>query len=200
MSKFLDLDGLDYFAKTYVKPSLTRYVNGFDKNLYNYGLSQFKVLNSTNYTWSDNIATHTGGIIFEINTDGTITATVPNNYSYSSACIFNLSESYATEFAGKTYAYSGCPTGGDYTNGYSMYIADSNSNTTAKDEGTGVISTFPSPSYRLRICFRNTTPSGTYIFKPMICTVDDWNVSHDYVPYKNGIATNDEILTMFESI
>ena len=44
-----------------------------------------------------------------------------------------------------------------------------------------------------------TTSSVNYTFYPMICTLDNWNISHLYVPYRNGLSTKEEIKDCFQN-
>lgn len=75
-----------------------------------------------------------------------------------------------------TLVLSGCPVGGSPT-GYSMDIKN-----VVNDTGSGSVPFTLTGAFELR--FR--LAAGTYEnveFMPMICTVHDWEISHDFAPY-----------------
>lgn len=120
------------------------------------------------------------GVEFTVNDDGTIlvngTATNLINfifYSLSGGLVGN-----------KAYSLTGCPAGGNYSNGYSLSI---NAQGTLLDEGSGSVNTVPSEgrdiSARIRIA--SGTVCNNLIFKPMIV---EGSTEKTYEPYTNGLA------------
>lgn len=127
------------------------------------------------------------GVTFTVNSDGTVSTsgTAGNGGAY---CTLTLGGTYETDqvyierFCDGNHWLAGCPAGGNYSSGYSMYAASGSYNVI--DTGNGVLLTSTATTnIRIVIMIRQGTNSNGLVFKPMICTLDDWGVSHETVPY-----------------
>lgn len=184
MSKFLDIDGLEYYTKTFVKPGLTEFVDTIaDKN-------ELDINNYTSITGS--------GFNFNLNSDGSI------DISWNNVSTIPVMRIKGCRVGPKLNGLmlSGCPVGG----GLSTYrldvrIGDDAQGTeqvVAYDSGEGSNS-FNLSTDTVTIGFRIASSSGSVTIYPMICTLDNWNISHSYVPYRNGLATKEEIRDCFQN-
>lgn len=96
--------------------------------------------------------------------------------------------SFRIEYPGR-FILSGCPSGGSDT-GYQLDIRSvSVSGIIAKDYGNGSdIFYLNAGNYLMTIRFDGSQESySNIVFKPMLCTPEDWALSHDFVP---GVATS----------
>ena len=114
------------------------------------------------------------GMTLTNNGDGTITA----NGTVSIAFIgVNLTP--LTLDAG-TYVLSGCPSGG----GNNSYMLQINSPSYVEDIGDGAVFTLTSSAtITVRIRITQTSTSITKMFKPMICTKAEWDISQQFEPH-----------------
>lgn len=89
-----------------------------------------------------------------------------------------------TLIEGAELLLNGCPSGGDYYNGYSLFIAKnvSGAATLAHEEGNGVQFTVPETAeYRVRIVARNGTNMNNLRFLPLLIPIEFANtVFGDY--------------------
>lgn len=125
----------------------------------------------------------TGGVAFDFADDGTCTATgTQTNHKATSSIM--LSVCTFTPKAGVTYVVSGCPTGGS-NNTFAVRVTTAADSTVVWETGSGVSFT-PSTSDPLTIKFsiKSGTVCDGLVFKPMICTVADYEISQAFVPYR----------------
>jgi hypothetical protein len=110
-------------------------------------------------------------VIYTNNGDGTISLSgTSTGFSYINVVTLTLK-------AGDILHLSGCPSGGDYTSTYCLYIAKnvSGAATLAHEEGEGVLFTVPETAeYNIRILARNGTNTTGLVYKPMLCTYENW--------------------------
>lgn len=116
-----------------------------------------------------------------INADGTVT--VSNSGSNPSPSVLYY-QTYLT--AGVPYVISGCPSGGsDSSYLLSVRTFDGATIKNSIDTGSGsnafTVSTSGMYVLYLRIAARYAF--SNIVFKPMICTAEDWEASHKFVPY-----------------
>lgn len=100
---------------------------------------------------------------------------------------------YDISYLSGHYVFSGCPSGGsastydvfawDYTTG--TRIPDFDGNPSESDYGTGGIEIDIPAGHNtaLRLRIRANQTVSNLVFAPMICTKEEWNVSHAYEPY-----------------
>ena len=187
MSKFLDLDGLEYYTKQF-KPGLANLIDNSEKNIFT----------------TQSITETIGDCTFTNNGDGSWTTTSSGAVAdrRQKALYFYIPN---TVKSGK-YVLSGCPEGGgsgDKTY-YCLYVWDVTTNTrvSLNDIGEGLIFDWaPDYTHRYSVVIDIRTgqnPNGL-TFYPMICTLDDWNISQTYQPYNKNIATQDEIIDCFQT-
>lgn len=123
MSKFLDMDGLQYYTNKF-KPGLANVIDNGEKNLLDCSLETLKSINPTGniyqITWSDNIATSGLGATFIINSDNTISISAN---STTQDIWFKLGNNFIYDVG--TYILSGCPQGGSTS---SYFIESDNLN------------------------------------------------------------------------
>ena len=150
------------------------WVGGAGKNKLPLVLADIKS-NNTSGTWSDNVYTY-NDITFTVNTDdvGNITGIKVNGTASNQAYLIVGN----TPING-SYIINGCPQGGDYSNGYSMYITG----IYIQDVGSGGSFTATDTSYEVRILVRSGVVCNNLMFYPMIrlSTVTD----STFAPYSN---------------
>ena len=159
---------------------LTVAKTGGAKNVLYYNLAYLKNINTAG-TWSDNVYTR-GNVTFTLNSDGTIsieTTGTPNN-----ALLFlrlSVPNIYGAQVISGASTGSGTINVEQSTSPYSFL---------AQDQGNGA--TIPNnTAANINIYIRiNSELSDTVIFKPMICSNDDWNISREY---QTGAMSNAEI-------
>ena len=151
------------------------------KNRLAYTLASLKSLNTAG-SWSGNAYT-LRGITYTVNSDLTITATGTNDGTGDS-WLDIYGTGTTNDFVG--LVCSGCPEGGSSTT-FGVQCGNDN-----WDYGTS----------EGRVCVQGATAivirsgydaTSGLLFKPMICTMADWNISHEYVPY---CPTNAELYAM----
>lgn len=116
------------------------------------------------------------GVTFTVNDDGTIIA----NGTATSRAILTIKDSHVLE--NMTYILSGCPSGGDFANGYSIVIENSSHVGVAIDIGEG--QTFqgnPNITLITFISIRSGVTLDNAVFKPMIRLATDPDTT--YQPY-----------------
>lgn len=132
-------------------------------------------------------------VIYTNNGDGTVSLSgTSTGFSYVNVATLTLNE-------GDNLHLNGCPSGGNYTTSYCLYIAKnvSGAATLAHEEGEGVLFTVPETAeYNVRILARNGTATSGLVYKPMLCTYEDWEFSQKFVPY---IPTNEELYNLIKT-
>lgn len=116
----------------------------------------------------ENKATSTG--IFTVNADKTVTV---NSNASSDVTLDINSEITISE----SMILSGCPSGGS---GSKYQLVAEIGSTYLTDSGSGV--ELSSGTYRIYILVKSGYGNGL-VFKPMLCTLDEWDKSHDFEPY-----------------
>lgn len=113
---------------------------------------------------------------------GTVTLT-GQHYTGDSTLIFEFYSGAATDtkvLPAGTYHMSGCFTGGST----STWRAVLNGISGAVDVGNGVTFTLNASQYcALRILVSGNCTLNDTVFKPMVCRIEDWNISEKFVPY-----------------
>ena len=181
MPKFLDLDGLGYYTSQF-KPGLVDLIDVGAKN-------KIKYKSNIIAGYIETI----GEVTFTVNTDLSITAT-SNGSAVASARTLII-------YTGTPVHSAGDIISGGVSNQCVCACEKSASPFTdfGTDNGTGTIMT-PTTNI-INIFIRVFAGSAVNVtFKPMICTLSDWNISQSYVPYKtpyDGTATQTEIENTF---
>lgn len=133
-----------------------------------------------------------GNITFTVNTDQTVTVYATNSHAQRSLILADLGQ----DFYGKTVVISGCPAGGNFSNGYYLILYKvSGSSTITYDIGNSVTLTIPNDYCRLAIGVRANAVVNNLVFRPMICTQVDYDISPAYAPYA---PTNRELYDMIQ--
>ena len=118
-------------------------------------------------------------VVFTVNSDKSVS--LGNNTA--SANTFFFSDEYTTLPAG-TYVLSGCPENGDYYNSYDLRLVKSNDSEVATDSGSSTQFTLSEDTtFRYLIRVKSGQSTNGLVFYPMVCTLADWNKSHEYEPY-----------------
>lgn len=134
------------------------------------------------------------GVDFTLNSDGSVTVngtpsgTAP---SYVSLMIAPTTAYDAAEFCDGKHIISGCPSGGGASS-YRIQVAKSNY--AVYDYGNGaVLSPTTLTGVQIAILIPNGVTVSNLVFKPMICTKAEWDISHEYVLYgkTNAELTNE---------
>lgn len=124
------------------------------------------------------------GITFTVNDDGTVTVNGTNTSTSAAVFYVNILPA-ATAASYNDCRLTGCPEGGS-TSTYRLAVQlNSGSYTTyASDTGNGAtISNVPSSDCRVGIFVYAGATVNNLVFKPMICTLENYVISSEYVPY-----------------
>lgn len=142
------------------------------KNLLQMTLAGIKTLNTTG-TWNNNVYT-VNGMTFTVNIDDDDNITsIGLNGTANAQTIFQLGQSPSSG----SYTLNGCPTGGNYNSGYSMYITG----IYVVDEGAGVDFSLSGTSYMTSILVRSGAFASSATFYPMIRLSSESDAT--YEPY-----------------
>lgn len=184
MGNYLDFRGLSHYTDNYIKP-IKNNVNSLinrDKNL----------LFPTAFIRNGE------GVTFTIDNEaGTVTA---NGKATGGDNVICLNKPLYTTLADGIYILSGCPTGGGSTT-YRMDVTRQ-PGAAIRDYGEGVefeIGNSEYLTYYARIVIIDGYTADNLIFYPMICTKENWTLSHEFVPYGKGIILNSEIDTLWST-
>ncbi len=95
------------------------------------------------------------------------------------------------------YILSGCPSGGGSGTNYRMPIRKIDGNVyVGADFGNSFSFVVEEEtSYNVLIYIPNTVVCDNLLFKPMICTKAEWDISNEYTPYR---PSYDELIAMIE--
>lgn len=116
----------------------------------------------------ENKATSTG--IFTVNADKTVTV----NSNASSDVTLDINSKITIS---ESMILSGCPSGGS---GSKYQLVAKIGSTYLTDSGSGV--ELSSGTYRIYILVKSGYGNGL-VFKPMLCTKEEWDKSHDFEPF-----------------
>lgn len=140
------------------------------------------------------------GVVFTVDTDGTITADIPDSVSANAQLELLPSVVVPESFRGKSLILSGSPTGGS-TSTWRMVLQNTTSgfSTLAANEQGGTAVSIPDSVVRIRLVFTvySNCPAQTITIKPMICDKSAWDVSQEYVPYRPDY---DELVARIEAL
>lgn len=129
------------------------------------------------------------GVTFVLNSDSTITVTRTDEGTETAVCNlrYNNSAFYANSYCTDNYIMSGCPAGGSLETYYLEAINSTGATEYRRaEDGTGVRLTEYTGDKNIIIRIKidkDYSPDGL-IFKPMICTKADWDISREYQPYR----------------
>ena len=146
-------------------------------------LDALKVSNSSG-TWSNNVYT-LNNVTFTVDTTNKTISTSGTASAVTQFIVESINPE-STKYSG--LILSGCPSGGDYDNGYSLFTANNSLQTIEKDTGDGVLVGSTAIRYINIMCRNGTNMSGK-VFKPMICTKAAFDVSPAFVPYRPDYDT-----------
>lgn len=155
------------------KAALVDIVDGGAKNRLPFNdLTAIQAMN-TGGTWNGNAYTW-NGVTFTINSDFSVTV---DGTATGGNAVLVLSRTGGFSIEEGSWILSGCPEGGSGSS-YSIAIAG-----TVSDTGnTAEFSAVTSKLVRLYI-LSGTTAYGL-IFKPMVCSKAEWDISQAYQPYR----------------
>ena len=121
-------------------------------------------------------------VTFTVNSDGSVKV----NGTASAMALFVLNSNLEKVVNGGHYVLSGCPSGGG-ENSYRLEIRNSSDTiyTNAIDTGSGSGDIAPTSGFPAKATIRIASgyTANNVVFKPMLCTKEEWNKSHDYEPY-----------------
>lgn len=133
------------------------------------------------FSWSASDRTH-NGVTFTVNGDGTITANGTNNGSGNSfISIKIMSAQEIGEFA--NYILSGAPSN-DIGAYLSLEERGGSYTTYVRDRGSGVVIPEIITEVNVYIVIPKNAVADNILFKPMICSESDWNISKEFQPYR----------------
>ena len=188
MSKFLDMDGLQYYTNKF-KPGLANVIDNGEKNLLNYDL------------WASTVGVTRGE---KSVTPNTIQLTATGNDcntkwgtdDYPQFCRIAVSEGNILIFTWKYEALN------DQTNDMVYIFGNSSATESVYTYGQKEYLSYTIPSGVTYITFRigvQTSGNSAKYSNLMVCTLDDYNISQEYQPYHKNIATNNDIIQMWEN-
>ena len=193
MSKFLDIDGLAYYTNKF-KPSLANLVDNSQKNFIKVAFTS-KPSTSTRPSFTNN-----GDGSITINGSNAGDEYVPIN-DLTSDLTNDLNTRYTlpigtyvilpitnTNIKVQVYMHNG-------TN--RLWLADSRPNKNRFTYTSENKAQYPYIAFRINIM--DATTFDNYTIYPMLCTQFDWEVSQTYVPYHKNIASNSDIIQMWEN-
>lgn len=128
------------------------------------------------------------GCTFTNNGDGTWTTT--SEGAIANRAQKSLTFTVPNTLESGTYVISGCAAGGGSDAGanYDLYVWDNTTNTRVSNNDYGEGRTFEwtpdsTHSYSITIDIRAGKNPNGLVFKPMICTKAQWDISHTFQPY-----------------
>lgn len=155
------------------KSALVELVDGGAKNRLPFNdIATIKAMN-TGGTWDGNAYTW-NGVTFTINSDFSITV---EGTATGGNAVLVLSPTGGFSIEEGSWILSGCPEGGSGTS-YNVAIAGTVSDTGNTAEFTVVTNKL------VRIYVISGTTADGLIFKPMICSKTEWDISQAYQPYR----------------
>lgn len=155
------------------KAALVDIVDGGAKNRLPFNdLAAIKSKN-TGGTWNGNAYTW-NGVTFTINSDFSVTV---DGTATGNTAVLVLSQTGGFSIEEGSWILSGCPEGGSGTT-YNIAIAGTVSDTGNTAEFTAVTNKL------VRLYVVSGTTADGLIFKPMICSKAEWNISQAYQPYR----------------
>lgn len=127
------------------------------------------------------------GVVFTVNSDGTITAEIPDSITTNAQLELLARVAVPESWKDKTLVLSGSPTGGS-TSTWRLVLQNATSGYTtiiANEQG-GNQFTIPDSVTRIRLVFTvyPGCPAQTIVIKPMVCVRSLWRISQQYVPYR----------------
>lgn len=155
------------------KSALIELVDGGAKNRLPFNdLAVIRAMN-TGGTWVDNAYTW-NGVTFTINSDFSVTV---DGTATGGNAVLVLSRTGGFSIEEGSWVLSGCPEGGSGST-YNIAIAGTVSDTGNTAEFTAVTSKL------VRLYIVSGTTADGLIFKPMVCSKAEWDISQAYQPYR----------------
>ena len=155
------------------KAALVDIVDGGAKNRLPFkDLANIKSMN-TGGTWDGNAYTW-NGVTFTINSDFSVSA---DGTATGGNAVLVLSQTSGFSIEEGSWILSGCPEGGSSST-YNIAIAGMVSDTGSTAEFTAATKKL------VRIYVISGTTADGLIFKPMICSKAEWDISQAYQPYR----------------
>lgn len=127
--------------------------------------------------------TTTGKVTFTVNADKSITITSAGDNTQASIAI---ASNYSLP-DGK-YIVSGSEGTGTTTDTFAMWVKVGSAGSVSVGEQGRVIEVDGTATITVTIIVRAAQTVADVTFKPMICTIPDWNISRKYVPYQPSYA------------
>lgn len=127
--------------------------------------------------------TTTGKVTFTVNADKSVTITSAGDNTQASLAI---ASSYSLP-AGK-YIVSGSEGTGTTGDTYAMWIKIGSAGSISVGEQGRIIELDGTATFNVTIIVRAAQTVADVTFKPMICSIPDWNISRKYVPYQPSYA------------
>ena len=155
------------------KSALVEIVDGGAKNRLPFNdITVIRAMN-TGGTWVDNAYTW-NGVTFTVNSDYSVTV---EGTATGGNAVLVLSQAGGFSIEEGSWILSGCPEGGSGTS-YNIAIAGTVSDTGSTAEFTAATSKL------VRIYVISGTTADGLIFKPMVCSKAEWDISQAYQPYR----------------
>ena len=127
--------------------------------------------------------TTTAKVTFTVNADKSITITSAGDNTQASIAI---ASNYSLP-AGK-YIVSGSEGTGTTGDTYAMWVKIGSAGSISVGEQGRIIELDETATINVTIIVRAAQTVADVTFKPMICTIPDWNISRKYVPYQPSYA------------
>ena len=145
-------------------------------------LLSFTSLKRDNSNFGTSVKTE--GVRFTLNPDGTVIVnreSASSNTAWVSFCVSGFNNLDIKGFCDGYHVLSGCPSGGGDST-YRLYAAKGSY--ARYDYGTGgtVLTDTTETAITIVIAVSGDTEVSNLIFKPMICSIEDWRESTEFVP------------------
>lgn len=190
MSKFLDMDGLQYYTNKF-KPGLVNVIDNGEKNLLNYDL------------WASTVGVTRGeksviGSTIQLTATGDDCNTKWHDTDYPQSCRIPVQEGDILIFTWKYEALNNQTYDRVFIFGNGSDSIDTLKYTHSQNEYLEYVVPVNIDYITFRIGVQISGNSAKYS-NLMICTLQDYNISQEYQPYHKNIATNNDIIQMWEN-
>lgn len=136
------------------------------------------------------------GVTFTVNDDQTVTVNGTNNGTGPATFII-VSNAQATTIPDGKYILSGCPAGGGISYDLRWYLYSPGKSAYDVGAGSLVEKSGNTTDSNIAIVVKEGRTANNLVFKPMICSKADWDISQSYQPYA---PSNAELYAMIQAL
>ena len=195
MSKFLDMDGLAYYTNKF-KPALANIVDNFQKNFIKVAFTSIaatsttpSIINNGDGSVTINGSNTSGFVVIVRDISSDVTASPDTRYTLPVGN-YVLKNTENENIFTQVYMHDGTAT--NFIQIAQESVSDVKFTYSAENK-------LAYPYICCRLYIKSSSTFNNYTIYPMLCTQFDWEVSQTYVPYHKNIASNSEIIQMWEN-